>query len=334
MPLRRVFARALFPMILLSAIAGMHPALADTPTTYSGRAVALAGSAVGVDLPIADTGQLDSTGGERDAKQVSESVPGLAAADSLSAWVMGVGDTTSAAASSAALSLTAGGNTIGADFVMTTATAATAGTAPSLSGSAEVEGLVVNGQPVAVTGAPNQTVPLAGGSLVINEQTSSTSGSTGAITVRGLHVNAAGVNLVASSSTAGITVGTTSPGTCSPSDARTTGGGYLGSGAAKQSFGFIAGLKNGVVFGHTEFVDHATGQQVDGVVDTYTPSFVGGADWTGHGTVNGQPVTFTASATDFAEPGKDQDNFTIQASNGATASGVIQAGNIQQHKGC
>src|SRR2546427_219406 len=45
-----------------------------------------------------------------------------------------------------------------------------ASTTPSASGASEVLGLTVNGQTIAVTGAPNQTVTVAGLTLIINEQ--------------------------------------------------------------------------------------------------------------------------------------------------------------------
>jgi len=70
------------------------------------------------------------------------------------------------------------------------------------SGSSSLDNLVVNGIPIAISGAPNQTVSIPGGQMVINEQTVS---STGAFVVNALHVTVNGVaNLVLASATAGI----------------------------------------------------------------------------------------------------------------------------------
>ena len=59
-----------------------------------------------------------------------------------------------------------------------------------------------NSRPTATAVAPNQTVWIPGGQMVINEQTVS---STGAFVVNALHVTVNGVaNLVLASATAGI----------------------------------------------------------------------------------------------------------------------------------
>ena len=69
-------------------------------------------------------------------------------------------------------------------------------------GSATISNLLVNGVPIAITGAPNQIVGIPGGQLIINEQTIS---STGTTVVNALHVTVAGVaDVVIASATAGI----------------------------------------------------------------------------------------------------------------------------------
>jgi hypothetical protein len=70
------------------------------------------------------------------------------------------------------------------------------------SGSSTFSNLSVNGIPVVVTGAPNQSVWIPGGQLIINEQTIS---PTGTAVVNALHVAISGVaDVVIASATAGI----------------------------------------------------------------------------------------------------------------------------------
>src|SRR5207244_3283953 len=80
-------------------------------------------------------------------------------------------------------------NTIGAGFVMARANAYCG---VGVAGISEVDALLVNGQPIAVTGAPNQTVALAGGAvMILNEQASSI--QNGSITVNAIHVTVPGI---------------------------------------------------------------------------------------------------------------------------------------------
>jgi hypothetical protein len=96
------------------------------------------------------------------------------------------------------LNLTVAGLPISADFVRSSAVAI-AGTAGS--GTSEIDNLAINGVQIAVTGAPNQTIPIPGGQLVINEQTV----SGGTAVVNALHLTVNGIaDLVIASATAGI----------------------------------------------------------------------------------------------------------------------------------
>jgi hypothetical protein len=101
-------------------------------------------------------------------------------------------------ASLADLALTVAGNTIGADFVMARALAVV-GAADV--GTVNISGLSINGLPVPVTGAPNQTVGIPGGLVVINEQQNSATGTV----VNALHVIVQGVaDVVIGSAAAGV----------------------------------------------------------------------------------------------------------------------------------
>lgn len=61
------------------------------------------------------------------------------------------------------------------------------------SGSSDIVALDVNGQHVTVGGAPNQTILLPNGRVIINEQAISSQGRTCAITVNALHVIVNGI---------------------------------------------------------------------------------------------------------------------------------------------
>src|SRR5207237_3794618 len=57
-----------------------------------------------------------------------------------------------------------------------------------VSGSSTIADLVIDGVPITVTGAPNQTVMTPVGTLIINEQIDSSAGDHHEITVNALHL--------------------------------------------------------------------------------------------------------------------------------------------------
>ena len=74
-----------------------------------------------------------------------------------------------------------------------------------VAGDSEIVGLVVAGQPVVVVN-PNLAISLPGGiSVIVNEQTSSSGGNAGAVTVNALHVTGPGIDIVVSSAHSDIT---------------------------------------------------------------------------------------------------------------------------------
>lgn len=172
---------------------------AQSGTTYSGQASAVQATALGVPTGLADTGTLYESGDAREASSLNGGISDLLSSEALHAAAVGQG------ASLAGMALTVAGNTISADFVMARA-AAVCGAAPT--GTAEVADLTLNGVPISVTGAPNQTVSFPGGTLVLNEQYVTADG----IAVNALHVVVSGLlgptaDVVVSSATAGITCG-------------------------------------------------------------------------------------------------------------------------------
>jgi hypothetical protein len=120
-------------------------------------------------------------------------------AEVLRAVTIGWPDQVASETSIANLRVTVGGTGISAGFVMAKTLALLGG--PSTASSI-INSLSVNGMPVAVTGVPNQLVPIPGGRVVIDERTVSPSGST---TVNAVHATVFGVaDVVIASATAGI----------------------------------------------------------------------------------------------------------------------------------
>ena len=175
-----------------------------TASTITGQATAVQATVPGFlgtanTTTLAATAPLGSSSDAEDASQLTGSVPSLLAAEALSAATIGYPDEVDSVASLGSLNLNVAGVSVSADLVMAQATQAL-GTAAG--GSSGLANLAINGVPVAVSGAPNQTVAIPGGQVIINEQTVT---STGAFVVNALHVTVNGAaDVVLASATAGI----------------------------------------------------------------------------------------------------------------------------------
>jgi hypothetical protein len=237
----------------------------------------------------------------------------------------------------ASVSLTVAKNSIQADLLRSQAEATCDGSGTaSASGSSELAGLVINGQPITVSGKPNQTVNLLFLTVVINEQSGSASGNQAAITVTALHVTALDplggpplADVVISSSHADITCGACTP----PVGDFVTGGGWITTASgARANFGVGGGIKNGGLWGHLTYIDHGTGLKVKGTgVTSY--DITGPVSRKIKGTAqlsDGSSVTYEVIVTDNGEPGRE-DTFSISLSTGYFASGTLAGGNIKLH---
>ena len=182
------------------------PSVAAAQTATQAKAVqaTVAGPTVlGITLPgtttvLADTGALSRGATDAlEASSVEDSVPNLLSGDSLHATVIGLPDEAASEASLGSLELSVAGNTISADFIMAQALAVTGAGG---SGDSEIVGLSINGVSVPVTGDPNQTLPLVGGVVILNEQQTDAGGAL----VNALHVIVNGIAdvVVASASAA------------------------------------------------------------------------------------------------------------------------------------
>jgi hypothetical protein len=143
-----------------------------------------------VNTTLADTGPLPPSGGALETSLLTVQIPGTLTAEVAHASTAGQSGAVRSEASVSNLNLSVGGNTLIADVVFSQASVE-CGQKPS--GHTQIVGLVINGQKIAVTGAPNQTIALPNGRVVINEVSSSASGDTREITVNALHVIVDGI---------------------------------------------------------------------------------------------------------------------------------------------
>lgn len=184
--------------LLAWPVTGAAQLLTDTTQTVASTTATLTGQAAVVRATVfdllgettttvlSDTGTLADATDARDASQLTGGVTALLTGEVLHATTIGWPDQVASEASLAALALSVGGTTIGADFVMAEATALlnAAGSGTSL-----IDNLSINGVPISVSGVPNQVFYIAGGRVVINEQKS----SPGGMVVNALHVIVDGV---------------------------------------------------------------------------------------------------------------------------------------------
>jgi hypothetical protein len=115
---------------------------------------------------------------------------------------------------------------------------------------------------------------------------------------------------------------------------RFTGGGFLFDTptGGQGTFAVAGGIKKGDFWGHLNYIDHDTGMHVKGkTVTAYTSTGPVSRHSEGTCTIDGVAGTYSLDITDNGEPGKN-DVLTLVLSNGYSASGVIDGGNIQLHK--
>jgi len=331
--MKTVVSSFLLAVVLVLLCAGPNATGQAAGTTFSGQATVVSATVLGNKVTLSDTGPLPSSGGAQEASLLTASVPGVLTADVLHASTVGQGDRSRSEASVADVNLTVGGNTIAADFLTARATAICTSNGPAATGSADILNLQINNQNITVTGQPNQMVGLpTGGGVIINEQKSNGAGD---ITVNALHVLIPGVaDVVISSAHADVTC--PGPPSCTSANDFVTGGGWipLPSGA-KANFAVAGGDKNGALWGHLLYIDHGTGMKVKGTgVTKYVVTGTTSRHIEGTADIDGQLGTYSVDVADNGEPGRGVDTFSIQLSNGYSASSLLGGGNIQLHKVC
>jgi hypothetical protein len=188
-----------YPLAVIGAfVAGLGGLVTVQAQNVSGQArsvqATIAGSQGVSTTTLADTGTL---GGPADAREASQDIGAIDASvsgEALHATTIGYSDHVESEASIANVAINVGNVTVSADFAMSRALAGSG----SDSGVTTVEGLVVNGTSIEVTGGRDQRVAVDGALVVINEQQK----GQGGITVNALHVIVDGAAdiLIASSS--------------------------------------------------------------------------------------------------------------------------------------
>lgn len=172
-------------------------------TTFDGEAVGLKASVVGISLALADTGALPSSGGNLNTSLVSTNVAGIVSAHSLSSSASGSGSTSQSKSTLQDVNLLNG--LVAATAISSNSSATCSGSQATTSGNAELVGLTVAGQSV-LDSSPNLSISVPGGiSIVVNQQTSSSGGSSGSITVNALHITGPSINIVVGSAQSSIT---------------------------------------------------------------------------------------------------------------------------------
>lgn len=182
---------------------GTAVSFAQGTTTFSGEAVALKANAVGISLAVADTGALPSSGGTLSTSAASVNVAGIASADALSSSTSGSGS--SSQSQSTLLDVNLMNGLITATTVKSNSSASCSGSQASVSGNSQLVGLTVAGQSILASN-PNLSISLPGGiSVIVNQQTSSSGGNAGSITVNALHVTGPSIDIVVASAQSDIT---------------------------------------------------------------------------------------------------------------------------------
>jgi hypothetical protein len=206
--MQRTLARvlAVTATALIAAVVASS-ALAAPATSFSGQATVVNASVLGTKTVVGDTGPLPSSGGNLSSSVTGVNIPNLLTAGVGQASTTGQGDQSQSSTSVTDLALNVLGIPINADAVQSQANASCQGATPQVSGKSELADLVINGQPIAVA-TPNLAISLPlGVRAVVNEQTSSTSGTSGSMTVNALHVSALSplIDVIVASSHADIT---------------------------------------------------------------------------------------------------------------------------------
>ena len=191
---------------LAAAVVGVLGGLLVWPAVGSAQltvpTVPTPGTVLGATTVLGGTGTLAAgTSDVLQASGLTAGIPSLLTGEVLHAVTIGYPNQIDSEASLAALALNVAGTSIGADFVMSRATAVVG----SAVGTSNIDGLSINGVPIPVTGDPNQTIGIPGGLVVLNEQQSLPDGT---LVVNALHALVSGVADVAvASATAGFSGG-------------------------------------------------------------------------------------------------------------------------------
>lgn len=146
-------------------------AVAPGSPVYTARGTAIDGTLLGVNLKISDCNLPPGPGGSISKNVASYSATGIFT-KTLYCNAIGANGTSVAEAGVYELILTVGGHTIFADVLTSMAKADCPASGPASYGSSSIARLNVDGTGHRIGTAPNYTIPLNNGYIVVNEQTS------------------------------------------------------------------------------------------------------------------------------------------------------------------
>jgi hypothetical protein len=161
----------------------------------TGRGFGVSGRALGLTVaPTPDTGEV------RVARATTTAPPCTATVSApLNAWALCTSVVTTLAPGTSTTRTSVAELGIGV-VALRDVVATSRSTCGGATGTVTIGALTVAGLPVTVTTAPNTTIPLPGGKIVINEQVP----APGGLKVNGAHITLPGVDLVVSSATSGV----------------------------------------------------------------------------------------------------------------------------------
>jgi hypothetical protein len=317
---KKILAYIAVATLLLPLLSIAAPAF-GSETTFGGRATGLSVNTALASTTLADTGPLPPEGGVVDATPAAASTE-LAQAHAMLSITMGGFDemlqaeiAQSDVSVDSVVLLPGTPNQIEAYSV----TAMSRATCSDVFGFSDITALVVAGQPITVTGEPNQVVDILGVlTLTINERIVTDN----SITVNALHLHTAlGADVIVSSASSSISCGTdlvpdlfqTAFGWGAPSTPGcvdfTTGGGWVKPPPNKGTFGFVAGYRPGgseQPRGNLEYHDHTYGLNLHALDVLYYNCGIpdNSRVFGGHARVNGVPgYCYQVYVEDRGEPG-------------------------------
>ena len=306
------------------------------PVTFRGQATAANVTVLGINTVLGDTGVLGSKGGVLENDLATVNIPLVLSGVIAHGDVVGVGDHTEASATVTGLNVLCGGVLVTADLIQSRVyVKGSSNQAPVATGSSQLANLVVAGVPIVITGAPNQTIKLPVGKIVINEHTQ----GTGSITVIALHIvvnGIADIKLARATAGVGACSGCTNTCTGTPNcsgnfDILTGGGTLLNTFNRVAHFGL--GLNNGATWGGFLFDDgdSLTHFQATGITQ-YLLSSASGRHIEGTGKLNGLfNVTYIL---DIVDNGAQGSIFTLNLSNGYKITGPVALGFLHLQQAC
>jgi hypothetical protein len=305
------------------------------PVTFHGEATAADVTVLGVNTVLGSTGALPTTGGTLESDLATVNIPLLLTGAIAHSDAIGIGDHAEASSTVAGFNLLSGGLTITADLIQSQVYVSGTNDQPPVgTGSSLLANLVVAGQPIVITGKPNQKIKLPVGSITINEQTQ----GVGKITVIALHIVITGVaDVQLASSTAGIGPCSGCTHTCSGTPNCGNQDFVIGAGTVLNSLNGVAdfglNLNNtsswgGFIFNDPEFLISYEATSITGyTIISPTERLIDGV-----GKLDGLlNVNYTL---DIVLNGSQTGVFTLTLANGYKVSGQINLGFLEIQQSC